>query len=60
MRTNELSLAKARQASLRAEVADRRLAATWHATTGRTGLAQVWTTVRATLTAPSIDTSLSR
>ena len=50
---HELTIAKARQESFQAEAANRRLTSAWHGTTRRTGLTQVWTTVRATLTAPS-------
>ena len=53
MRMHELTLAKDRQNAYKAEAADRRLGSVAGASTGRTGLIQVWTAVRATLTAPS-------
>ena len=53
MRTHELTLAKARQETFQAEAASRRLTSATHGTSGRTSLTQVWTAVRANLTAPS-------
>ena len=53
MRMHEMTLAKARQDAFKAEAAVRRLGSVAGASTSRTGLIQVWTAVRATLTAPS-------